>query len=137
MTKTIATTSTTERTTNMTTTTRLEGAGARRWMVLLALAGLGSLGGACDRAHMTSYYGRSFNDWFAMQHVRSEPADSESTRRSLSSLDAQEAAAISKNYRRNVSGAAQSEGQGQMLMIGQASHGSEQYTPPPSVPQGQ
>jgi hypothetical protein len=136
MTMTTATTSTTERTTNMTTTNRLEGGGARRWMVLLALAGLGSLAGACDRAHMTSYYGRSFNDWFAMQHVRSEPADSESTKRSLSSLDAQEAAAISKNYRRNVSGAAQGEGQGQMLMIGQA-HGNEQYTPPPSVPQGQ
>ena len=70
-----------------------------------------------------------------MQHVRSEPANTEATRRALTSLDAQEAATISKNYRRNVGGQ-DSQGQGQMVMSGQ-SHGGESYTPPPSVPGGQ
>jgi hypothetical protein len=115
----------------MTTTKAL-----RRWFVLLALVGASTVAGACDRAHLSSYYGQSFNAWFAMQHVRSEPADSDASKRALGSLDAQEAAAISKNYRRAVGG--QSEGQGQMVMIGQNRGGSmEAYTPPPSVPGGQ
>ena len=109
---------------------------ARRWLVAAALLGLSVLGGACDRTHLGSAYGQSFNAWFAMQHVRSEPSQSEQTKRALGSLDAQEAAAISKNYRRTVGG--QAEGQGQMVMIGQAhTGGGESYTPPPSVPGGQ
>ena len=109
---------------------------APRWLVAVALLGLATLAGACDRTHLGSAYGQSFNAWFAMQHVRNTPADSEPTKRALGSLDAQEAAAISKNYRRTVGG--QSEGQGQMVMIGQAhTGGAESYTPPPSVPQGQ
>jgi hypothetical protein len=116
----------------MTTTNTFERR-ARRWLLVLALAGFSTFAGACDRAHLSSYYGQSFNAWFAMQHVRSEPANSEATKRALSSLDAQEAATISKNYRRNVGAV---EGQGQMVMIGQNRAGSvEAYTPPPSVPQ--
>ena len=108
----------------------------RRWLVAVALLGLSTLAGACDRTHLGSAYGQSFNAWFAMQHVRSEPADSEPTKRALGSLDAQEAAAISKNYRRTVGG--QSEGQGQMVTSGQPHGGGmDSYTPPPSVPQGQ
>jgi hypothetical protein len=120
----------------MTTTNRFEGR-ARRWLLVLALAGFATFAGACDRAHLSSYYGQSFNAWFAMQHVRSAPADTEATTRALTSLDAQEAATISKNYRRAV-GAQEGQGQGQMVMIGQ-SHGGgvEAYTPPPSVPGGQ
>jgi hypothetical protein len=124
------------RTTNMTTTKTFEGR-ARRWLIVLALASFSTLAGACDRAHLSPFQGRSFNAWFAMQHVRSEPADTEATRRALTSLDAQEAASISKSYRRAVGG--QSEGQqGQMVMIGQTHGGGmEAYTPPPSVPGGQ
>jgi len=119
----------------MTTTNRFEGR-ARRWLIVLALAGLSTVAGACDRAHLSSYYGQSFNSWFAMQHVRTEPANSEATKRALTSLDAQEAATISKNYRHNVG--AVDQGQGQMVMIGQNRAGSvEAYTPPPSVPNGQ
>ena len=111
---------------------------ARRWVVAIALLGLSGLAGACDRTHLGSAYGQSFNAWFAMQHVRSEPADSEPTRRALGSLDAQEAAAISKNYRRTVGGQSEGQGQGQMVMIGQAhTGGGDSYTPPPSVPGGQ
>jgi hypothetical protein len=120
----------------MTTTNTFEGR-ARRWLIVLALAGLSTFAGACDRAHLSSYYGQSFNAWFAMQHIRSEPASSEATKRALTSLDAQEAATISRNYRRNVGGA-DNQGQGQMVMIGQNHAGSvEGYTPPPSVPGGQ
>jgi hypothetical protein len=119
----------------MTTRNTFEGR-ARRWLVVLALAGLSTFAGACDRAHLSSYYGQSFNTWFAMQHIRSRPADTEATKRALSSLDAQEAAAISKNYRRTVGGT--ENGQGQMVMVGQNHGGSvEAYTPPPSVPGGQ
>ena len=110
---------------------------ARRWLVAVALLGLSTLAGACDRTHLGSAYGQSFNAWFAMQHVRSTPADSEPTKRALGSLDAQEAAAISKNYRRTVGGQTEGQGQGQMVMIGQSHGGVESYTPPPSVPQGQ
>ena len=120
----------------MTTTNTFERR-ARRWLTVLALAGFSTVAGACDRAHLSSYYGQSFNSWFAMQHVRSEPSNSEATKRALTSLDAQEAATISKNYRRNV-GAAENQGQGQMVMVGQNRAGSvEAYTPPPSVPGGQ
>ena len=119
----------------MTTTNRFEGR-ARRWLILLALAGFATFAGACDRAHLGGNYGQSFNAWFAMQHVRSEPADTDASRRALTSLDAQEAATISKNYRRAVGGQGDSS-QGQMVMIGQHGAGVESYTPPPSVPGGQ
>ncbi len=119
----------------MTTTNRTRA--PKRWLALLALLGLPALAGACDRSHLSSYYGRSYATWFAAQHVRSTPADSEATKRALSSLDAQEAAAVSKNYRRAV-GSDQQQGQGQMVMIGQGRSGTaEGYTPPPSVPGGQ
>ena len=111
---------------------------ARRWLVAAVLLGLSTLTGACDRTYLSPTYGQSFNAWFAMQHVRSQPADSEATKRALGSLDSQEAAAISKNYRRNVGGQTEAGGQGQMVMIGQArGAGTESYTPPPSVPGGQ
>jgi hypothetical protein len=119
----------------MTTTNRFAGR-ARRWLILLALAGFSASAGACDRAHLSSYYGQSFNSWFAMQHVRNAPADTDATRRALTSLDSQEAATISKNYRRTVGGQGESQ-QGQMVMIGQHGGGVETYTPPPSVPGSQ
>jgi hypothetical protein len=113
------------------TTTKL----LRRGLVLLTLVGAAASGG-CSRAHMSSYYGQSFNAWFAMQHVRHEPAEGEATKRALSHLDAQEASAISKSYRRNVGGGQEAQG-GQMVMMGSGRGSAEPYTPPPSVPGGQ
>jgi hypothetical protein len=110
---------------------------ARGWMILLALAGAATLGGACQRAHLSPYYGNSYNAWFVSQHIRTEPAEGEPARRALSSLDAQEAGAISKNYRRTVGGQ-DTQGQGQMVMTGQPRIGNgEGYIPPPSVPGSQ
>lgn len=119
------------------TTTELAKRHGRRWLAVLALAGFSASVGACSRTHLGGDYGKSYTAWFAMQHVRTEPADSEPTKRALTSLDSQEASAISKNYRRTVGG---QEGQtpgGGMVMIGQAHGGSEGYVPPPSVPGGQ
>ena len=120
----------------MTTTDALKS--TNRWLVLLALGCLSAFAGGCDRAHMSSYYGRSYAAWFGAQHVRAEPAASEVTKRALGSLDAQEAAAVSKNYRRTV-GSEAGQGQGQMVMIGQARGGAaEGYMPAASsVPGGQ
>ena len=124
----------TARTTTKTITGKRGGSGP--WLAAVALVGSALLGGACSHAHLNENYGVSYNAWFAAQHVRHEPADSEATRRALSTLDAQEAASISKNYRKNTGGQGDAAGQGQMLMIGQARTGNDSYTPPPSVPGG-
>jgi hypothetical protein len=108
-----------------------------RLMIGLALAGAATLGGACGRAHLSDNYGRSYAAWFNAQHIQTPTGTSEPAKRALSGLDAQEAAAISKNYRKNVGGEA-AQGQGQMVMIGQAAGTNQQgFTPPPSVPGGQ
>jgi hypothetical protein len=109
---------------------------ARFWLAALALVGSSLLGGACTHTHLSPNYGMSYNAWFTAQHVRHEPADSEATRRALSSLDAQEAASVSKNYRKNTSGQGDATGQGQMVMIGQTNGRNDPYTPAPSVPNG-
>jgi len=108
------------------------------------LAALGLLaasmlsGGGCSRAHLSSYYGKSYAAWFSAQYIQTPTATSEAARRALTSLDAQEAAAISKNYRKTVGGQEGAQGQGQMVMIAQPRGGGmEAYTPPPSVPSGQ
>jgi hypothetical protein len=132
----------TTRTAAAATTRTMDAPGSRRrkWRLqLAALAFFGSValgGGGCTHAHLSPNYGVASNAWFSAQYVRTEPADSEATRRALGTLDAQEASSISKNYRRVSSGGqSDSAGQGQMVLIGQ-SHGNEPYTPPPSVPSG-
>jgi hypothetical protein len=105
--------------------------------VALALAGASLLGFACNRQHLSSNYGMSYSAWFTAQHVRHEPSQSEATKRALGGLDAQEAANITKNYRKASSGGqGDGAGQGQMVMIGQTRGGVEGYTPAPSVPAG-
>jgi hypothetical protein len=104
----------------------------------LALVGAVGLAGACGRAHLSENYGRSYAAWFGAQHIQSPTGTSEPARRALTGLDAQEAAAISKNYRKTVGGQEGAPGQGQMVMIGQGPGGrTEGYTPAPSVPGGQ
>jgi hypothetical protein len=106
-----------------------------RWLLTLAWVAGAALGGGCSHAHLNPNYGMAYNAWFTAQHVRHEPADSDATQRALGGLDAQEAASVSKNYRK-VSGGQGDTGQGQMVMIGQARSGNDPYTPPPSVPGG-
>jgi hypothetical protein len=117
--------------------TRTTEAAARpsRWLLTLAWIAGAALGGGCGHAHLNPNYGVAYNAWFTAQHVRHQPADSDATQRALGGLDAQEAASVSKNYRK-ASGDQAETGQGQMVMIGQARGGNESYTPPPSVPGG-
>jgi hypothetical protein len=106
-----------------------------RWLLTLTLAWIAGAG--CSQAHLSSNYGMAYNAWFTAQHIRHQPADSDATQRALGGLDAQEAASVSKNYRKASSGGQGDSGQGQMVMIGQARGGTDSsYTPPPSVPGG-
>jgi hypothetical protein len=107
-----------------------------RWLLTLVWVAGAALGGGCNQAHLNSNYGMAYNAWFTAQHVRHQPADSDATQRALGGLDAQEAASVSKNYRKASSGGQGDSGQGQMVMIGQARGGTDSYTPPPSVPGG-
>ena len=123
----------------MTSTTETTIARRRGWIAALALLGASVTSGAgCSRAHLSENYGKSYAAWFGAQYIHTPTTTSEPARRALTSLDAQEAAAISKNYRKTVGGQEAAQGQGQMVMIAQPHGGGmEAYTPPPSVPPGQ
>ena len=110
---------------------------SRGWFAALVLLGATAAAGGCSRAHLSSYYGQSYAAWFGAQYVHTPTATSEPARRALTSLDAQEAAAISRNYRKTVGGQEGGQQQGQMLMIGQTHGPADSFTPPPSVPPGQ
>ena len=74
------------------------------------------LGGACARQHLSSHYAESYVAWFSAQHLPSRPVN-ESARRSIETLDAQEAELVSKNYRRNVGRGEDSGSQGRQIMM--------------------
>lgn len=92
--------------------------------------------GACGRAHLSSQYAQSYTAWFAVQHVKPKPGGAEEARKIIESLDAQEAASVSKSYRKAV-GRGEEQGGGRMLMIGaqRGGGGEGAYMPAPSVPQ--
>ena len=58
---------------------------------------------ACGTAHLSSQYAVSYAAWFNAQHAKAKPANPEEARRIIESMDAQEAAAVSKTYRQGVS----------------------------------
>lgn len=88
----------------------------------------------CGRAHLSSNYAQSTSAWFAAQRVKSKSTPEEA-RRVIERLDAQEATAVSKSYRKTVSRGDDSGAGSRLLMIGgQRSGGGEAYMPPPSVP---
>ena len=72
--------------------------------------------------------------WFNAQHAKAKPGSPEEARKIIESLDAQEAASVSKSYRRAVS---RGEEAPRLLTIGTrpGAAGGESYMPPPSVPQ--
>jgi hypothetical protein len=100
------------------------------FVFLLSAAGLS----ACGQAHLSSQFAASYTAWFNVQHVKAKPGNAEEAKRIIESLDAPEAAAVSKNYRRAVS---RGEDAPRLLTIGTrpGSTGTEAYMPPPSVPQ--
>lgn len=107
-----------------------------RYLPVLVLAVSSLLGGACARQHLSSHYAESYNAWFTAQHLPSRPVN-ESARRSIETLDAQEAELVSKNYRRNVGRGEDSGSQGRQIMMVAPRGAGEAYMPPPSVPNGQ
>ena len=108
----------------------------RLWLLSLAFIGSAISLGGCGRAHLSSNFGQSYTGWFVAQQVNKKTPHPEESRRIIESLDAQEAGAVSKSYRK-----ATSKGDGEtgsrMLMIGttRPGGGGEGYMPPPSVPQ--
>ena len=103
---------------------------------LLALAFVAATtSGACSRAHLSKHYGQSYVSWFSQQQVNAKPANAEGARRVVESLDAGEAALVSRSYRKTRGGSDDSTGPGsRMLMVGPQRGAGEVYLPPPSVP---
>lgn len=111
----------------------------QRFLFALVLVAGGAAVG-CARPHLSRNYAQAYTAWFQLQHVNSKPPAPEQTRRFIEGLDAQEAALVSKNYRRSAagkSGADEGSTGGRLLMIGPQRGGGEAYIPPPSVPSGQ
>jgi len=109
----------------------------RLWLSLLLVvpATAGVLGG-CSRAHLSSNYAQAYTSWFSAQRVHAKAANGEETRRIIESLDAGEATAVSKNYRKGVSRGDET-GVSRLLTIGAPrAGGAESYMPAASsIPQ--
>ena len=111
----------------------------QRFLIALVFVAVGAAAG-CSRPHLSRNYGQAYTAWFQLQHANSKPPAPEQTRRYIEGLDAQEAALVSKNYRRSAagkSGGDEASTGGRILMIGPQRGGGEGYIPPPSVPSGQ
>jgi hypothetical protein len=104
------------------------------WLLSLAFGSALSLG-ACGRAHLSSNYAQSYLAWFSAQHAKAKPSNPDGARRIIESLDAPEAAAVSKNYRKGVSRGDESS-VSRLLTIGAPRAGGGDYMPAAaSVPQ--
>jgi hypothetical protein len=84
--------------------------------------------GGCGRAHLSSQFAQAYVGWFSAQHVKAKPGTGAEAKRIIESLDAQEAAAVSKNYRKTVSRGGD-EGVSRLLTIGAPRAGAESYMP--------
>ena len=108
----------------------------KRWFLSVMFIASAMGMGACGRQHLSTQFAQSYAAWFEIQHVKTKPAAAEEARKIIESLDAQEAAAVSKSYRKAV-GRGEEQGGGRMLMIGaqRGGGGEGAYMPAPSVPQ--
>ena len=89
--------------------------------------------GACSRVHLSKHYGQAYVAWFSQQQVNAKPANAEGARRVVESLDAGEAAMVSRSYRKTRGGDDSTGAGSRMLMVG-PQRGGDVYIPPPSVP---
>ena len=100
-----------------------------------ALGLLATSASGCGRAHLSSQFAQSYTAWFTAQHVKSKTSTEES-RKIIESLDAPEAAGVSKNYRKARGSTDEAGGGSRMLMVAPSrAAGGESYMPAPSVPQ--
>ena len=100
----------------------------RLWLLSLMVIVPASSLGACGRAHLSSQYGQAYTAWFVAQHARTKTPP-EDSRRIIESLDAGEAGAVSRNYRK---ARGVDEQAGRMLTIGTKAGGADSYMPPAS-----
>jgi hypothetical protein len=106
-------------------------------LTLFASLALGALATGCAREHLSTNYAQAYSAWFSAQHVNRPPANPELAQRTLDSLDAQEAATVSKGYRQAIHSDEGNAGGGRLLMINPNRVGGDTaYIPPPSVPGG-
>jgi hypothetical protein len=110
---------------------------ARNRLMTCALLSMFCSLAACDRSHLTASHGRAYRQAFARQAVNPQAGATHGQGQKVQGLDSQEAATISKNYRRALSPAQSEErGAGQILMYsprtGLRDGGN---LPAPSVPQ--
>ena len=106
----------------------------KRWLLSLSfILSATSLVG-CGRAHLSGHYAQSYVAWFTAQQVK--PKGGEEARKIIESLDAPEAAGVSKNYRKARGSTDDAGGGSRMLMVAPSrAAGGESYMPAPSVPQ--
>jgi hypothetical protein len=91
--------------------------------------------GCADRLHMTPGHGQSVHAAFGHQQVNPEAGKKS---KPMAGLDAQEAAAVTSNYKRSlVTKDSQPRDQGGLLVVTPSSGGGQPYVPPPSVPSEQ
>jgi len=102
------------------------------WLLSMTFVALGLAG--CGRAHLSSQYAQSYAAWFTVQHVKQKPNAMADAGKIIESLDAMEAGAVSKSYRRTVT-RGDDQGVSRLLTIGAPrAGGGEAYMPPASVP---
>jgi hypothetical protein len=108
---------------------------AKLWLLSLAFIGSATALGACGRAHLSSNYAQSYTAWFSAQHVNKKGANAADSKKIIESLDAAEAAGVSKNYRKSTTRSGDESSGSRMLMIAPTrTGGADNYMPPPSVP---
>jgi hypothetical protein len=91
--------------------------------------------GCADRLHMTPGHGRSVHAAFGNQQVNPEAGKKS---RPTAGLDAQEASAVTSNYRKSlVAKDSQPSDQGSLLLVAPPASGGQPNVPPPSVPSEQ
>jgi hypothetical protein len=97
----------------------------------LALAAVG----CAERLHMTPGHGRSVHAAFGNQQV--DPQAGKKSR-PTAGLDAQEASAVTSNYRKSLMAKdSQPSEQGNLLLVAPSSGQGQPNVPPPSVPSEQ
>lgn len=92
---------------------------------------------ACNRAHLTASYGRANHEAFARQVANPEAATkpNPTAAHMAQGLDSQEAAIVSKTYRRNLAPRSEEATGGNMLYYApRSAQAAHTDLPPPSVP---
>ncbi len=105
----------------------------KRWLLSLSfILSATSLVG-CGRAHLSGHYAQAYVAWFTAQQVK--PKSGEEARKIIESLDAPEAAAVSKSYRKGRGATDDTSGSRMLMVAPSRAGGGESYMPAPSVPQ--